>query len=236
MKFIKKAKTIRNSLKHLNALSHSYAQSAEDVIIYRALSRMKIKNPAYLDIGCNHPVFLNNTYLLYKNGGKGILVDANPGLSKIIKRKRPEDIFINTGIADKTGADLNFYVLSNSALSTFDKNLAEKIVKSGNAEIVCEQKVPVIGINDFLKEHYSKKIDFVSLDIEGYDSKVIKAWDFNQYRPVMFCVETISNLAEGKKQSKAGQIFDVFEQENYIIFADTYVNTIFIDAQKWQNR
>jgi len=236
VKFLKKIKTIKKSLKHLNASSHSYSQSAEDVIIYRALSRMGIKKPNYLDIGCNHPVFLNNTYLLYKNGGRGILVDANPALSKNIRKKRRKDIFINIGIADKTENDLTFYALSNTALSTFDKDLAEKIIGNGTVKIILEQKIPIIGINDFLEKHFSKEIHLVSLDIEGYDSKVTEEWDFGKYRPAMFCTETISNLAEGKKQTKVKQIFDVFEREKYIVLADTYVNTIFVDAEKWYNR
>ncbi len=228
-------KSIQN-LKYINALTHSYSQSAEDIIIRRILNRMGVRKITYIDIGCNHPIELNNTYLAYKNGGQGVLADANPDLSKIISRKRKRDKFVNTGIAAKSTEKMIFYTLSYSVLSTFDKKLAEKIISNGKIKILNEQKVPVIGINDFLKIYFNKKTDFVSLDVEGFDAEIIHEWDFTKYKPAVFCVETISNPAEGKKQTKISDIIEVFKRENYIVYADTYINTIFVDKQKWLNR
>ena len=31
----------------------------------------------FIDIGCNHPVYNNNTYLLYKKGWRGINIDLD---------------------------------------------------------------------------------------------------------------------------------------------------------------
>ena len=43
----------------------SYSISNVDLIIDRMFS--KIKNGIFIDLGCNHPIKFNNTYLLYKN-------------------------------------------------------------------------------------------------------------------------------------------------------------------------
>ena len=235
-KLANKASRYFHTLKYWNALSHSYSQSAEDIIIRRTLSKIGIKNVGYIDIGCNHPIDLNNTYLLYKTGGAGILADANPDLLKIISRTRRRDRFVNVGIDGASNNELVFYTLSNSALSTFDKEMVEKIISDGKVKILKKQKVPVIGINDFLEKYYQNETHFVSIDVEGFDTKILTAWDFKKYRPTIFCVETISHLAAGKKQTKVSEIFEIFDRENYIAFADTYINTIFVDKEKWFRR
>ena len=37
----------------------------------------KIKKGVYVDVGCNHAVKQNNTYLLYKKGWRGIGIDGS---------------------------------------------------------------------------------------------------------------------------------------------------------------
>ena len=51
----------------------SYSISNVDLIIDRMFS--EIKNGIFIDLGCNHPIKFNNTYLLYKRGGRGLNID-----------------------------------------------------------------------------------------------------------------------------------------------------------------
>jgi len=227
---------IVGNLRYINSLSHSYSQSAEDVIVNRTLNKMGISRANYLDIGCNHPIILNNTYLLYKQGGEGILVDANPNLAHKIRKLRKRDKFVNVGIDDKSNQSLNFYTLSDSALSTFDENMVSKIVQNGKIKILKEQKIPIIGINDFLNQYYCKNTHFVSLDVEGFDARILNSWDFKKFRPLIFCVETISHQASNHEQTKVIDILRIFNREGYITFADTFINTIFVDKNNWYNR
>ena len=36
-----------------------------------------LNNGIYIDVGCNHPIKFNNTYLLYKRGWSGINIDLD---------------------------------------------------------------------------------------------------------------------------------------------------------------
>ena len=54
---------------------NSYAISNVDLIIDRIFA--KIKQGIYLDIGCNHPIKHNNTYLLHKRGWEGMNIDSD---------------------------------------------------------------------------------------------------------------------------------------------------------------
>ena len=53
----------------------SYSISNVDLIIDRIFRNQKYG--CYVDIGCNHPIKYNNTYLLYKRGWTGINVDLD---------------------------------------------------------------------------------------------------------------------------------------------------------------
>src|ERR1700744_4804297 len=57
--------------------NESYAQNGEDIVVARMLDLLGIPKPRYLDIGAHHPSINNNTYLLYKAGGRGVLVEPN---------------------------------------------------------------------------------------------------------------------------------------------------------------
>ena len=53
----------------------SYSISGVDLIIDRIFAKQK--KGIYVDLGCNHPIKHNNTYLLYKRGWKGINIDSD---------------------------------------------------------------------------------------------------------------------------------------------------------------
>ena len=53
----------------------SYAISNVDLIIDRLFSN--VDRGYYIDVGCNHPIKYNNTYLLHKRGWSGINIDLD---------------------------------------------------------------------------------------------------------------------------------------------------------------
>ena len=56
----------------------SYSQQGEDLIILDIFRHLRLKRPSYLDIGAWEPVKSNNTYLFYRLGSRGVLVEPNP--------------------------------------------------------------------------------------------------------------------------------------------------------------
>ena len=60
----------------MRCLNKTYSQYGEDLILSSAIEYLKIdENISYLDIGANHPMSLSNTYLLYKQGASGVLIE-----------------------------------------------------------------------------------------------------------------------------------------------------------------
>src|SRR5262245_46395583 len=60
----------------------TYAQSGEDRIVYFILGYLGVQRRDYLDIGAWEPIVNNNTYLFYRLGYRGVLIEPNVTLCK----------------------------------------------------------------------------------------------------------------------------------------------------------
>ena len=67
------------------------------------------KNGFYLDIGAQHPISNNNTYLLFKKGWSGINIDINEFSIDLFNYLRPNDENIQIAISDKRGEIIFYY-------------------------------------------------------------------------------------------------------------------------------
>ncbi|MBA4389464.1 MAG: FkbM family methyltransferase [Syntrophus sp. (in: bacteria)] len=213
----------------------SYAQSGEDLIADFILTNLRINNPNYLDIGAHHPSYLSNTYFFYKKGSVGVCIEPDPELYAEIRKKRKNDLCINAGIGVNAASEADFYLMSTRTLNTFSKTEAERYQSYGRQTIEKVVKIPLMMINDILDNFIDKKLNFVSLDVEGLDYEIIKAFDFDKQRPEVFCIETIT-YTEDNSEEKEYPIIEYMLENSYMVYADTYINTIFVDKQKWKNR
>jgi hypothetical protein len=67
---------------------------------------------------------------------------------------------------------------------------------------------------------------------EMFDEQIIRSIDFILYRPKVLCVETIEQNETGSFHKNTALIEHMINQ-NYFVYADTYVNTIFVDKTIW---
>ncbi len=213
----------------------SYSQSGEDIIVSRALNKMGIRNPLYLDIGANDPVKLNNTFLLYKKGGSGVLIEPDPILCSKIKQKRRRDAVLNVGVSGQGCGEADFFILDNNYLNTFSRAEAERIQEYGKHKVLEKRRIKLIDVNTIISENFDECPHFISLDVEGLDFEIISSLDFNQHRPAALCVETIT-YTEDNSEYKRMEIINFLKEKGYLHFADTYINSIFVDFVRWKHR
>lgn len=210
----------------------SYSQCGEDMIVRCIFDALRIPAPTYLDIGAHHPSYLNNTFFFYQSGAHGVNIEPDPGLLSAIEKQRPRDTNLNVGIAEQKGV-LDFYLMSVPTLNTFSYEDAQAVTREGKTKINEVIKVPVIPINNVLEVHFQgKELDFVSLDVEGLDLQILRSFDFVRWRPKVFCVETIT-YSEHHKGKKNPDIERFLLDQNYFVYADTHINTIFVDRGVW---
>lgn len=166
----------------------SYSQQAEDLAIQRYFEDKQ--NGFFIDIGAFHPIKYSNTYLFYKKGWNGINIEPNPENIELFKVIRPNDLTLNIGISDQP-QKLTYYQFNVSALNTFDEMHANQWAKKEGFSIKKTLEIETFPLKEILQKHLKKEqiIDFMTIDVEAYDLKVLKSNDWENYRPTLLLVE-----------------------------------------------
>lgn len=210
----------------------SYSQTGEDIIVDFLVGAKKIKDFTYLDIGANDPVKINNTYKFYEAGYRGVCIEPDPAVYAKLSKKRPRDTCLNIGLAGKAAGNAEFFIMNQAGLNTFSKEEATALEKNNQGKIMKVIQVPLRTVEEVIDEHFGGKSPvFVNIDVEGLDEEILRHFPFHKYRPAIFCVETV-NYTDDASSEKRLEIFNVMTANGYKPFADTYLNTIFIEDRK----
>ena len=211
----------------------SFSQTGEDLIAAFIFQALGFARPSYLDLGAYDPWRLSNTARFYLQGARGVNVEPNPAQFQRFLQSRPEDRNLNFGIAAAAGT-LTYYVLDAATLNTFSREEAERCVREEGHRILREIPVPVRTLPDVLAEYCRGEFpDFLSVDIEGLDRLVVEIVAAHPVQPKVICLETVSYSRGGQGQKDAALI-QALCACGYLVFADTYINTLFVREELWR--
>ena len=167
----------------------------------------KKKNGFYVDVGCYHPIHRNNTYLLHKQDWKGINIDVSQFSIDLFNYLRPNDLNYNCAISNKNEIVKIFYQKELSQLSTIENEQAKKVFQ-GNIK---EKEIQAFTLDEILKKDKFKdaKIDFLNIDVEGADFKVLEGLSFDKFKPELICIEIHD------KEIKDSKVYKFLNGKNY---------------------
>ena len=205
----------------------SYSQLGEDMILNFLFNEKSVSRINYLDIGSNDPMINSNTYFFYSSGNRGVCVEADSGIIENFKKKRPEDVLLNLGVSASEISEADFYVFDINAWNTFDTNEVKIRLLTGASRVVEVKKVKMVHINDLIERYFESLPHLLSIDIEGLDFEVLSSLDFEKYPIPVICAETCS-LSSNHIRVKDEKIMKLLLLNNYEVYADTNVNTIFV--------
>lgn len=213
----------------------SYSQSGEDRILAFIFRSLGINRPSYLDIGAHHPQFLNNTYVFYRQGGRGINIEPDPILFSAIAKSRPKDVNLQIGIGPEKG-EQPFYLMNPPTLNTFSESEARKYCEESRHSIDKIIKVHVNTISNVIGEHCKGAFpNLLTLDAEGMDEVILDSIEFSKSKPLVICVETLEYARKTAPQKNL-VIAEKLSCHGYFVYADTYINTIFVLRDQWEGR
>lgn len=172
----------------------SYAQNHEDVLLQRVFG--DLERGFYIDVGAAHPTFDSVTRWFYDCGWCGLNIEPRPEQFRQLAAARLRDINLNVGVSDRPGT-LPFFLVnapSNPAwdiggISTFDRNLADEYRNRPGfrvEDLACE----VLTLGEICRRHHIQQVDFLKIDVEGWEEPVLRGMDFVACRPRVLVIES----------------------------------------------
>lgn len=187
----------------------------------KMLKYLNFNNGFFIEAGANDGISQSNTFLYEKEyGWNGLLVEPNPSKCIQCKNNRPNSIVENYALVSNTYSgdfiegDFNHDGYAESLMSMVldegdwcdDELRYYKKIKKEDLNTI---EVPAITLDKLLEKHNIKKIDFFSLDVEGYEISVLNGFDIEKYLPTYMLIETTT--FENRKKF----IFEYMENKNY---------------------
>jgi FkbM family methyltransferase len=184
----------------------------------------------YLEIGGNDGITQSNTANLeFFRKWTGMLVEPIHFKYVMMKGYRQKSICINACVSDKDGDVVKF---NDVNLMSFVENARggqeedEFWMSEGEK---CQNmtrssyNLETIRLQTLLDNHNIKKINFFSLDVEGYELQVLKGLDFNVIRPEYILIECTHKEEIFSFMSENGYIMIEFYNNNDYLFRDNNI-------------
>lgn len=196
----------------------SWAPNAEDVVLWRALQH---RTPGYfIDVGACHPTADSITKLFSLRGWHGINIEPQPYLVDMLTADRPTEVNLCVGVGDEPGELELFVVENDQQRTTFSPSLAAGY--RGQGYQVVSRTVPVMTLDQILEEHPLPRIDFLKIDAEGFEDRVVAGIDLSRHRPTVILAEhgTHQQYEFPRMITEAGYIPQLFDGVNRFFVAE----------------
>lgn len=170
----------------------SYSQHGQDTFVYETFFKRQTEPGTFVDVGAYDGVTFSNTLLFERLGWTGICVEPLPPAFKKLQTSRKASC-VNCAVADRVGEAMfveaemppPFEQMYSGLKANFDEYHARLIRDHGRN--VKHYKVPVRTLSDILTEFRIGHIDYLSIDTEGSEWKILRDFDLATY-----CVKAIS--------------------------------------------
>jgi FkbM family methyltransferase len=187
-----------------------YSQCGQDFFLYSILFHYKNEG-FFLDIGGNNPIFLSNTYFFEKQGWKGYAFEPQSSLCELWKKERKTPCF--PFAVGEIESEISFTQCTDDYMSgvTGYTDTEGTVIK-----------VKQIVLKDWLKSNQITKVDFISIDVEGYEMNVLKGIDFSKVD--IKCIVIENNRDNGYPNQK---IRKFIEEQGYVLVARLSIDDVF---------
>lgn len=218
-------------LRKIKTKKISYSQTGLDLLLSNIFKNCK--KGFYIDIGCNHPVYNNNTFIFYKKGWNGVNIDLDKSSIDLFNIYRKNDLNIIAALSSSNNTQKVYEFHAKSPLNT----LEDKVANYQKAKVKNIYKVKTLTLNQIIEENkLSKKINFLTIDVEGHELQVLKGFDINVHQPDVIVVEYLDlDLNELEIQNLninnvlQSEIYEYLISQNYSLINWLHSDLIFVN-------
>ena len=200
--------------------SHYYAEFAEDVFTDRIFRNLN--SGFYVDVGCYHPFKGSLTYRLYKRNWNGLNLDISKTSIDLFNISRNKDININLAV---TNFDGETFYYENSSI-----NQQNSLIRLDESQK--KIKIKCNTLNTIFEKNNVKNIDYLNVDVEGTELKVVEGINLQKYKPKLISIENNNLLIEDYLNS---DIYKILIKNNYVFINKIGVTNFFITKELSKN-
>jgi len=176
----------------------SYAQNHEDVVLARAL-RPDDRRGFWVDVGAGDPVWDSVTAAFAERGWRGVNVEPLPCEHERLCGARPADTNLRVALGATAGRGTLFVEPAEKrerprpdasidrGASTMVPELAERYRADGEEFTPIE--VPIWTLARVVADHVAGPVDFLKVDVEGFEREVLTGANWSSFRPRVVVME-----------------------------------------------
>jgi len=196
----------------------------------KLLKYLDFKSGFFIEAGANDGLSQSNTALYeFEYNWTGLLIEPNAKKFFECKKIRRNSIVENYALVSDNYTDE--FISGNFNEDGYDESLMSMVYDSGDwvdDELLKHKsnifdrliEVPATTLNKLLIKHDIKKIDFISLDVEGYEISVLNGFDIKKYKPNYIMIETTTF------DNRRKVIFDYMDKMEYSIIDELSCNDV----------
>jgi FkbM family methyltransferase len=172
----------------------------------KTIDHLNVRRGFFVEAGGNDGLKQSNTaYLEFYCGWHGLLIEPIPELARQCRANRPRAIVEQCALVAKDDPravlDMQYCGLMSLVTGARGTEKDDTAHINRGSEFLEEDEapyhitVPARTLSSVLDAHGIERVDFLSLDVEGFESQVLRGLDFERHAPLYVLVE-INNLGD----------------------------------------
>ena len=196
-------KFLKSFINHFEKSKNISSQLYQDVFASFVVGNRFDKT--FLEFGATDGIDLSNSYMLeLYEGWTGILSEPSPQWHEALIQNRKKTKIITKCIWSQSGKKLDFFMSDIGVFSTIN-DFIDNEIKSIPGNTRQRKKggklvsVETISLNDVIIKYFNDTCpSYISIDTEGSEFEIIKAFNLDKYKPKLLTVE--HNFTENEKK------------------------------------
>jgi FkbM family methyltransferase len=162
-----------------------------------------------VDVGAGDPVLDSVTAAFAERGWRGVNVEPLPREHERLCAARPADTNLRVALGATAGLGKLFVEpAENRGASTMVPELAERYRADGEEFTPIE--VPIWTLARVVADHVAGPVDFLKVDVEGFEREVLAGADWSSFRPRVVVMEaTVPKSDEPAHEGWEPMLFEV---------------------------